>query len=334
MASTTVTQENKMAERIRQSLSVQEIGVIFILILMALFFDFVTKGKFLTADNIFSMMRAFSWIAVTGFGELLVIIIDGIDLSVGSSMGLIGIITGMAIVGHGLPIWVGILVGIVCALLIGLMNGLLVSKGKLPAFIATLGTMSIGRGLCYGFTNGQPIQNFPKAFTFLGRSDLPIPGLERGVPLPVVFMLVLAIIMGLFLSRTVWGYRIYALGGNEQATELSGVNTSWIKILVFSVGGLLAGWGGMMMTARLGVADPNGALGYELDVIAAVFIGGASTSGGSGTILGVLIGAAIMQILRTGLVIVGFPAYWQSAAIGLVIIFALLLDQLRKQRQR
>ncbi len=147
-------------------------------------------------------------------------------------------------------------------------------------------------------------------------------------------MIFCAVIMGIFLSRTVWGYRIYALGGNEQATALSGVNTNRVKILVFTLGGLLVGLGGMMMTARLGVADPNEALGYELDVIAAVFIGGASTSGGSGTILGVLIGAAIMQILRTGLVLVGFPAYWQSAAIGLVIIFALLLDQIRKQTQR
>lgn len=318
----------------RRVFSVQEIGVFLILIMMAVFFQVFTENKFLTADNIFSMMRAFSWIAVTGFGELLVIIIAGIDLSVGSTMGLIGIITGMAIVDHNLPVWVGILIGIASGIIIGFFNGLLVAKGKLPAFIATLGTMSIGRGLCYGFTNGQPIQNFPKEFTVLGRSDIPIPGLERGLPLPVLFMIILAIIMAIFLSRTLWGYRIYALGGNEQATALSGVNTGGIKILVFILGSLMAALGGIMMTARLGVADPNGAMGYELDVIAAVFIGGASTSGGSGTILGVLIGAAIMQILRTGLVIVGFPAYWQSAAIGLVIIFALLLDQLRRGRQR
>ena len=334
MTSPSIPEKSQWGQRIRQILSIQEIGVIFILIVMAFFFQIVTDNKFLTADNIFSMMRAFSWIAVTGFGELLVIIIAGIDLSAGSIMGLVGIITGMAIVNAGQPVWIGILIGVVSGMLIGLINGLLVAKGRLPAFIATLGMMSIGRGLCYGFTNGQPIQNFTKEFTFLGRADIPIPGLERGVPLPVIFMIITAIIMGIFLSRTLWGYRIYALGGNEQATALSGVNVNRIKLLVFTLAGILAGLGGIMMTARLGVADPNGAMGYELDVIAAVFIGGASTSGGSGSILGVLIGAAIMQILRTGLVIVGFPAYWQSAAIGLVIIFALLLDQLRKQRQR
>ena len=317
----------------RRLFSLQEFGVIIILIVMAIFFNFVTNNKFLTADNIFSMMRAFSWIAVTGFGELLVIITAGIDLSVGSTMGLVGIITGMAMVQSKQPVEVAIAVGIMSSLIIGAINGLLVSKGRLPAFIATLGTMSIGRGLCYGFTSGQPVRNFPAEYIILGRADLPLPGLERGVPLPVVFMIICAIIMGIFLSQTVWGYRIYALGGNEQATALSGVNTGWIKFLVFTLSGLLSGLGGIMMTARLGVADPNGALGYELDVIAAVFIGGASTSGGSGTILGVLIGAAIMQILRTGLVMVGFPAYWQSAAIGLVIILALLIDQLRKQGQ-
>ncbi len=334
MSSTSISEKSPWVQRARQLFSVQEIGVILILIVMAIFFQAVTENKFLTSDNIFSMMRAFSWIAVTGFGELLVIIIAGIDLSVGSTMGLVGIITGMVIVNANQPVWVGIVVGILSGIVMGLVNGVLVAKGKLPAFIATLGTMSIGRGLCYGFTNGQPIQNFPKDFTFLGRADIPIPGLDRGVPLPVIFMIIGAIIMAIFLARTLWGYRIYALGGNEQATALSGVNINNLKILVFMLAGLLAGIGGIMMTARLGVADPNGAMGYELDVIAAVFIGGASTSGGSGTILGVLIGAAIMQILRTGLVIVGFPAYWQSAAIGLVIIFALLLDQLRKRGQR
>jgi ribose transport system permease protein len=138
--------------------------------------------------------------------------------------------------------------------------------------------------------------------------------------------------MHVFLSRTVWGYRIYALGGNEQSTRLSGINTSRLKLLVFSLTGLLAGIGGLLMTARLGVAMPNAALGYELDVIAAVFIGGASTSGGSGTILGVLIGAAIMQVLRTGMILLGIDPYWQTAAIGLIILISLMIDQLRRRQ--
>ena len=145
-------------------------------------------------------------------------------------------------------------------------------------------------------------------------------------------MFVLAIIMSLFLTRTVWGYRIYALGGNEQAAGLSGINTGRIKILVYTLCGLLTALGGLLMTARLGVAAPTAASGYELDVIAAVVIGGTSLAGGEGSILGVLIGAAIMQVLRNGLVLLGFDPYWQPAAIGLVIILAITLDQLRKRR--
>ena len=144
--------------------------------------------------------------------------------------------------------------------------------------------------------------------------------------------LILAVIVSLFLSRTIWGYRIYAVGGNEQATALSGSNTGNIKLLVYTICGFLTAVGGLLMTARLGVAAPTAALGYELDVIAAVVIGGTRLSGGEGTILGVLIGAAIMQVLRNGLVLLGVEAYWQPAAIGLVIIIAIMLDTLRKRR--
>lgn len=314
---------------IRRLLSGQEIGILIILLLMGTFLALRTT-TFLTGDNIFNVMRAFSWIAIAGFGEIFVIIIAGIDLSVGSIMALAGLVTAMALVA-GLPIWLCILIGMAVGALIGLLNGLLVSRGHLPAFIATLGTMSIARGFCYGLTNGQPVQNLPPAFRVIGQGSLPLFGLN--IPYPVFIMFALALIVGIFLSRTIWGYRIYALGGNEQAARLSGINTTRIKLLVFTLSGLLAGIGGILMTSRLNVAAPTAAMGYELDVIAAVFIGGASTSGGSGTILGVLVGAAIMQVLRNGLVLLGFPAYWQPAAIGTVILIALMLDQVRRRRQ-
>lgn len=312
----------------RRRVPMQEIGVILILAAMVIFLS-VTSPNFLTPVNIFNVLRAFSWIAVAGFGEILVIIIGGIDLSVGSTMALAGLITAIALKA-GMPLIIAILLGLLVGVVVGAFNGLLVSKVRLPAFIATLGTMSIGRGICYGLTNGQPVQNLPAEFMVFGRGDVPVLGL--GVPVPVILMLIVALIMHVFLSNTVWGYRIYALGGNEQATVLSGINATRVKMLVFTLSGLLAALGGLMMTARLGVAAPTAALGYELDVIAAVFIGGASTLGGSGTILGVLLGAAIMQVLRNGLVLLGFPAYWQPAAIGAVIIIALTLDQLRKRR--
>lgn len=312
----------------RRFLTTQEFGVFVILALMCLFLSLTTEN-FFTSTNIFNVLRAFSWIAIAAFGEIVVIIIAGIDLSVGSTMALAGLAAGFAFAADQ-PMGVGLVAGILTGAAVGMVNGLIVTKGKLPAFIATLGTMSIGRGLCYGLTNGQPLTEIPDSFRFLGQYDLPFLGVK--IPLPVIYMVVLAIIMGFFLARTIWGYRIYALGGNEQATALSGINVERLKLLVFTLSGLLAGVGGVIMTARLGVAAPTAANGYELDVIAAVFIGGASTSGGEGSIVGALMGAAIMQVLRNGLVLLGFPAYWQPAAIGLVIVITLMLDKYRKRR--
>jgi len=153
------------------------------------------------------------------------------------------------------------------------------------------------------------------------------------VPLPLVIMLVLAVIVGLFLSRTVWGYRIYALGGNETAAGLSGIRTDRVKTMVYTLAGILSAIGGLLMTARLGVAAPTAAQGYELDVIAAAVVGGTSTVGGEGSILGVLIGAAIMQVLRNGLVLMGVSAYWLQSVQGLVIVVAIMFDQWRKRRR-
>ena len=153
------------------------------------------------------------------------------------------------------------------------------------------------------------------------------------MPLPLIFMLVLAVITYLFLSRTTWSYRIYAVGGNEEATRLSGISTDKVKLMVYTICGLLTAIGGVLMTARLGVAAPTAGSAYELDVIAAAVVGGTSFSGGEGTILGVLVGAAIMQVLRTGLVLTGVSAYWLQAVQGLVIVTAIMLDQLRKRRQ-
>lgn len=316
-------------DTIKKVFKIQEIGVIAILFLMGVFLSFMTEN-FLTSINIFNVLRQFSWIAISGFGAIFVIIAGGIDLSVGSTMALAGLTTAICLRAN-VNLWVSIFAGIGSGVAVGLLNGILISKAKLPAFIATIGTMSVARGLCYGLTNGLTIQNLPESFVFYGRSNVSLFGLN--IPLPVIIMFALAILTSIFLFKTVWGYWIFAHGGNEQATLLSGVNTSSVKILVYTLSGLMSALGGILMTSRLGAATPIAASGYELDVVAAIFIGGASTSGGEGSILGVIIGAAIMQVLRNGLVLLGFPAYWQSAAIGVVIIIALSLDQYRKQHQ-
>jgi ribose transport system permease protein len=334
----------------RQIISGQEIGVFVILMVMVGGLTFFTD-TFTTSQNISNVILAFSWIAIAAFGQTLVIITGGIDLSTGSVMALSGLAAAFFISGDKSP-WavteitesgrevqvvasqylpVALLGGCLMGAFLGAMNGSLIAWGGLPAFIATLGMMSIARGFCYGWSKGWPFRQLNDDFREIGQGELPIGGYE--LPYPTLIMIILAIIMTIFLLRTIWGYRIYALGGNEQATALSGINTRHVKLLAYTLAGLLAGIGGTLMTARLGVAAPTAAQGYELDVIAAVFIGGASVKGGKGTILGTLIGAAIMQVLRNGLNLLGFDAYWQPAAIGFTIILAIMFDRARQNPQ-
>lgn len=291
---------------------------------MVLLLSFLTS-TFLTANNIFNVLRAFSWIAIASFGQSIVIIGGGIDLSAGSNMAFAGIITAMLLLA-GYSVIFSVLVGLLVTLGIGFLNGLMVSKTKLPPFIATLGTMSIVRGFCYGMTQGWPVRNLPRSFMFLGQTDI------WRVPLPAIIMIGLAVLCAILLEKTKLGYHVYAVGGNEYAASLVGINTGRVKTIAFTLSGLFAGIGGLLMTARLGVAAPTAAQGYELDIIAAAVIGGISLTGGEGSVWGALIGAAIMQILRNALVLMGFPAYWQPAAIGAVIIGAVMIDMYRKRK--
>jgi ribose transport system permease protein len=306
----------------------QEFGVFLILVAMMTFLSLYTD-TFLTSTNIFNILRSFSWIAISAFGQTLVIITAGIDLSVGSVMAISGLATAMLMV-RGVPVPFAVAGGLLTGLVIGFANGLMITKGKLPPFIATLGSLLMARGLCYGFSGGWPVRDLPDSFRSLGQYDIPVG--TWGVPLPLIFTIILAIIMSLFLMRTVWGYRIYAVGGNETAAGLSGINTARVKIMVYSLCSFLTAIGGVLMTSRLGVAAPTAATAYELDVIAAVVVGGTSLMGGEGTILGTLIGALIMGVLRNGLVLTGVSAYWLQAVQGFVIVVAIMLDQLRKRR--
>lgn len=310
-------------------IGLQEIGILFIFLSWFAFLSIATD-TFLTSQNVFNMLRAFSWIAISAFGECLVILTAGIDLSVGSNMALSGLGAALLLT-NGMPVAIAVLGGLLVGGLVGAVNGLLVTRFRLPAFIATLGTLSIARGITFGATGGWPVRKLPKSFNMLGQFDVPIG--SWGVPLPVIIMLILAVVVSLFLSRTVRGRHIYAVGGNEEAARVSGIDTDWVKMFVYTSCGVLSAVGGILMTARLGVAAPTAATGYELDIIAAAVIGGVSLFGGQGTILGVLIGAALMQTIRTGLNLLGFPTYWQPAAIGAVIIFAIMFDQWRKRER-
>lgn len=309
--------------------SLQEIGILVIFLLWCAFLS-VATDTFLTSNNVFRMLRAFSWIAISAFGELMVILTAGIDLSVGSNMALSGLGAALLLT-NGVTVPVAVLGGLLVGGIAGAVNGLLVTRFRLPPFIATLGTLSIARGIAFGATGGWPVRSLPESFNMLGQFDVPMGPWK--VPLPVIVMLVSAVVVSLFLSRTVHGRHIYAVGGDEEASRVSGIDTNWVKLFVYTACGLLTAVGGILMTARLGVAAPTAATAYELDIIAAVVIGGTSLFGGEGTVLGVLIGAALMQTIRTGLNLLGFPTYWQPAAIGAVIIFAVMFDQWRKRER-
>jgi ribose transport system permease protein len=303
--------------------------IVLILLLAAVAFLSLQTDTFLTNTNLFNLARNSSWIAIAAFGESMVIIIGGIDLSVGAVMALAGLITAMCLQAEIAVPW-ALLAGLSTGGLVGWLNGILVSRIRLAPFIVTLGTLSIMRAITFGLVGGWPIRNLPEGFRFLGQADL-ILG-QWLLPIPVIVMLLLAVMVAFLLDYTVLGSYIYTLGNSERALVVSGIEHTQIKILVYTLCGVLTAVGGILMTARLGVAAPTAAGGYELDIIAAAVIGGTSLFGGEGSILGVLLGAAFMQVLRNGLVLLGFPAFWQSAAIGAMILIALMLDYWRRQR--
>ena len=304
--------------------------VVFVLLLIVGAVLSLGTDTFLTANNLSNISRAFSWIAIAAFGESMVMIIGGVDLSVGAVMASSGLVSALCLQGD-LPVALAIAAGLLTGGLVGWLNGTLVGHVRLPPFIITLATTSIARGIMFGLTGGWPVRNLPQGFRALGQYNLVLGSLP--VPLPVLFMLGLAILGSLLMGQTVLGSYIYTLASNERALLVSGVKVAQIKVLVYTLCGLLTATGGVLMTARLGVAAPTAAVGYELDIIAAAVIGGASLFGGEGSILGVLLGAAIMQMLRNGLVLLGFPAYWQTAAIGTMILAFILLDYWRRHRE-
>lgn len=280
-------------------------------------------STFLSWTNISQVMRALSFIAIMSVGESLVLITGGVDLSVGSILGLSGVVSAV-LLGSGSGIAAAVAAGLIVGFLCGLANGLVITHAKLPPFIVTLGMMSVARGLAFAMTGGETIRGLPPAFLTFGQSSF------AGIPIPILVMTVVALAAGVVLKATAWGRHIYAIGGNEEASVFSGIDVRTLKVAVYSASGLAAGLAGVLFTSRFGVGQSTAGLGYELDVIAAAVIGGVSLSGGQGTILGAMLGSILMGILRNGLVLLNVSAYWQQVAIGLVIVVAVILD--RKER--
>ena len=281
------------------------------------------SDRFLTVDNLLNVTRQVSINAVISVGMTLVILTGGIDLSVGSILAFSGSIAAGLLTG-GQALLPAILIGVTAGALLGLFNGLLIARASIPPFIATLGTMTAARGFTLVYTDGRPITGMEEAFRFLGG------GYIAGIPVPVIIMLSIFIAAHIMLTKTKFGRYIYAIGGNEEATRLSGIGTKKILIAVYTLAGLLAGFSGVIMASRLNSAQPTAGAGFELDAIAAVVLGGTSLSGGVGTIGGTLIGAMIIGVLDNGLNLLNVSSFYQQVAKGAVILLAVYVDRKRK----
>lgn len=295
-----------------------------VLILLLIAFSLL-NGNFVRSSNLITILQQSSHIAILAYAETLVIITGGIDLSLGSILGLSGVVVGKLLLA-GAPIPVAVLGAVIVGGLCGILNGFLVAKAKLVPFIATLGMQNIARGVAYVVTNSLPISGLPKNFYFIGGGKL------GGIPVPVIIMLALAVIFSFVMNRCTFGRRVYALGSNREAARLSGIKNDRTEIGVFTIGGIMAGIVGVILASRVVSSQPNAGVGYESDAIAAAIIGGTSPSGGSGTILGTVIGALTIAALKNGLNILQVNAFWQQVAIGIVIIVAVFIDRIRKDK--
>ncbi len=303
--------------------------------LIALFIVFsLSSPNFLTLNNIIGILLATAVNGVLALGATFVIIAAGIDLSVGTVMTFSAVMTGVFVVYWGLPIPLGIVGGILAGGLCGLVNGLVISRMKVPPFIATLGMLYATRGLSLVISGVKPIYfNDTPEFRDIAMGSVLgtlIPGLD--IPNAVFILFGAAIVAGLILTRTVLGRYCFAIGSNEEATRLSGVNVDGWKAAVYALCGMFAGLGGVIMASRLNSAQPALGAGYELDAIAAVVIGGTSLRGGEGTVLGTIIGAFIISVLANGLRILSVPQEWQMVVTGAIVVLAVYADIIRRRQ--
>ncbi|WP_411832158.1 ABC transporter permease [Paenibacillus dokdonensis] len=300
------------------------------LIILILVFSLLS-GNFFRFDNLVGIMLSTAVIGVLALGSTFVIITGGIDLSVGTVMTFSSVMAGVFITYWNGPVWVGVIGGILAGSLCGLVSGLMIAKMKIPPFIATLAVMMITKGLSLIISGTKPIYFTDKPlFNKLTMGS--IPGLE--IPNAVWIFLIASVIAGFILTKTIVGRYNFALGSNEEAARLSGVNTVFWKVVIYVMTGTFSGIAGIMMASRLNSAQPALGSGYELEAIAAVVIGGTSLSGGMGTILGTVIGALIMSVLTNGLRILSVAQEWQTVIVGLVIILAVYMDILRRRKNK
>jgi len=303
---------------------VRKYGVIFGLAGIITFFAIESPNYFFTASNFILISKQSSINILLALGEMFVILTAGIDLSVGAIAGLVGAVAAGTIVATG-NLFLGLAAGIGIGIAFGLINGVIVAFAKVPAFIATLATMSAITGITLIYTQGEPIWNLPSSFDFIGQGNL------ADIPFSIILMALAFVCAWIILDRTKYGRHVYAVGGNIKASRAAGIKISGVLVSVYAISGLLSAIGGIVLASRLGTAEPTAGSGYELDAIAAVVLGGTSLFGGEGWVVGTIIGGYIIAVLNNGMTIMNISSYYQEVVKGLVILLAVMLTSFGKK---
>ena len=308
----------------------ENLGIIVAFLVLCVFLSVFpkTSGSFFTRQNIFNVLRQISTNLFLACGMTMVIILGGIDLSVGSIIALSGCISAGCVARYNLPLPIALLMGLLVGLLVGMFNGAVISKTTIPAFIVTLATMNIAKGLAYVYTGGSPVRVVTKEWQFLGAGYVGI------FPTPVVILVIVLIITAIIMNKTKMGRHMYAVGGNQQAAEFSGIKVEKVKFFVHAFSGLMAGLAGIVLASRMYSGQPTAGDGAEMDAIAAVVVGGTSMAGGSGKIGGTIIGGLIIGVLNNGLNLLNVNSFWQYVVKGGVILLAVFLDYFRNKGKK
>ncbi len=307
----------------------ENLGILAALIVLCIFLGVFpgTSQYFVTVKNLFNVLRQISTNLLLACGMTMVIILGGIDLSVGSIIALSGVLAAGCVSRYGMSIPAAFAVGIVIGIVFGLFNGFVISKTTIPPFIVTLATMNIARGLAGVYTGGSPVRVVSKEWQWIGA------GYVSGIPVPVIIMVIVFILSVFILNRTKMGRYIYAVGGNPLAARFSGIDVSQVKFVVYTYSGIMAGIAGIILASRMYSGQPTAGEGAEMDAIAAVVVGGTSMAGGSGKLSGTLIGALIIGILNNGLNLMNVNSFWQTVVKGVVILLAVMIDFFRNKNK-
>jgi len=300
-------------------------GIVVVLIALVVFFSIISP-QFLKMNNIFNILRQVAIVGIASVGMTMVLLTGGIDLTAGSVIGVGSVLTA-ALILAGMPTVPAVIVVLLISAGIGMINGFFINAMNIPPLITTLGLMTSLRGVAYLITGGLPIFGFKSGITALGK------GYFLGIPLPVVLMAGVFLVGILFLEKTRYGRYIYGVGGNEEASILSGINVKQVRYIVYSISGMLCGLAGIVLLARINSGQPNAGTGYEMDIITAVVLGGVSISGGEGRLPLVVIGVLIMGVLTNGMILMNIQEYVQWVVKGLVLVAAVGFDRFTETRK-